>query len=291
MRVCPFHWQYEQNFVIFCLDLLFAFAGREQDWLTWVTCCSLNIAVNSLFCCSREWSLVFWSVVALGTSSELIVYITSMDVIWVWKAFQIAFGCSIRYSWAFLFSPFDLSPLTVNSMCLAFLWFCCYLFRPASHLELVAILCRLRFWLCDENFWLIFYRLVHISLLWFCVCICLGHLKIGRWKWFWSGPKLLRRLSSLHTILLPVLDEMRKIGLSFWMDSVLVQPRQLVVIQVRNWLCFQLWVEMILRPDQDRYQKICLGHVRKWYCVLCYRQECVVSGMSDFRRMLLVSFK
>ena len=49
---------------------------------------------------------------------------TSLDVIRVWKASQVAFECSIRYSWAFLFNPVGLSPLTVNSMYLAFLWFC-----------------------------------------------------------------------------------------------------------------------------------------------------------------------
>ena len=180
---------------------------------------------------------------------------TSLDVICVWKASQVAFGCSIRYSWAFLFNPVGLSPLTVNSMYLAFHRFFGYLFRPGSHLGLVAIFCRLHFWLCDKSFWLVLRCLAHNSLLWFCVCICLGNLKIDRWKRFWSGPKLLR---CLHTILLLVLEVVKKIVLSFRINILLFRHCQLVVIQARSWFCFQLWEEMILHLDQGRYLRICL---------------------------------
>ena len=143
-------------------------------------------------------------------------------------------------------------------MYLAFLWFCWLSlsawvpFGSSGHSLSTAVLT-----LC-LSFWLTLHCLIHNYLLWFCVCICLGHRKIDRRKRFWSGPKLLRRLLSLLTILLLVLEELKKTGLSFWINSVLFQPRQLVVIQVKNWFCSQLWVGVIFRPDQDRYPKICL---------------------------------
>ena len=140
----------------------------------------------------------------------------------------------------------------------------------------MAILCQLHFWLCDKSFWLILRCLVRSSLLWFCVCFCLGHLTICRWRRFWSGPKLLHRLLSLHTILLLVVEEVKKIVLSFWIDIVLFRQCQLVLIQAESCFCFRLWVEMILHPGRDRCPKICLEPSQGM--ILCSLPSPVVSG-------------
>ena len=179
---------------------------------------------------------------------------SSWDVIWVWKASQVAFGCSnVFMSLSVLPGRFESSDCDFDvfgvSLVLLVISLAWVPFGSSGHSLSTAVL---TLW---SSFWLTLHCLIHIYLLWFCVCICLGHRKIDRWKRFWSGPKLLRRSVSLHTILLLVLEEVKKIGLSFWINSVLFQPRQLVVIQVKN---SQLWVGVIFRPDQDRYPKICL---------------------------------
>ena len=205
----------------------------------------------------------------------------SLDVIWVWKASQVAFGCSIRYSGAFLFNPVGLSPLTVNSMYLAFLWFCWLSLSALVPLGSSGHpLSRLHFWLCDKSFGLALRCLVHNSLLWFCVCICLGHLKTCRWRRLWSGPKLLHRLLSLHTILLLVLEEVKKIVLSFWIDFALFRRCQLVLIQVGSWFCFRQWVEMTLIFGQGRCLRICLEPSQG--LILCSLPSSVVSGFVGF---------
>ena len=58
------------------------------------------------------------------------------------------------------------------------------------------------------------------------------------------------------TILLLVFPGVKKIGLFFWINNVLFRHCQLAAIQAINWFCFQLWVGMILHPDQDRYPRV-----------------------------------
>ena len=201
---------------------------------------------------------------------------TSLDVTCVWKASQVAFGCTIRYSWAFLFNPVYLSPLTVNSMYLEILWFCWLSLSAlvplgsSCHALSTALLTLWQKFLISSSM-----PRTQFSAVILCLYLSWSFENLSMKAvliWFQVAASFTE--SAYHSAAGPRRSEENSV---FFLNRYrAVSVASVGLDSSENWFCFQLWVEMILHLDQGRCLRICLEPSQGM--ILCSRPSSLVSG-------------